>query len=743
MQSEEDICVKKLNLKRCFSLFIAFVLTLGLIWNGNTAKAATSTTLEFVSGSYSDEKQIYVVNVKSPDMETLETIGTVEGNVLVNGISTTVKWEGYSSPSYYQLLIPYNTVYSTEATTHALKRGASYVTIKAGTTIGNITVSEDFHVKVHGKKGTSNTHLVEQVSEVPDYFCQYWNSNASNVILGFNCTTGVPMSSISSTSGTVYVDGKAVTGTWASETTYSSYTFTMSHGKLGESSATYANTHIVRVPAETKVGDMVLSQDIYIKMTTDVKEELTPAQVSLAAGSSYNDDNSQYVIHLAPNDGKTIITPGASSTSVLIDGVEVENAISSWDKGSDNYGACIKYSAIESDATAASDVGEHTITFPSGTYVGNRILTEDFSVRINGTSKIRTESKVSLEEASSYQDNEGKKRYVFWLKPTDGRAIVDSVQGSNTIYVDDKKVTSGVSWVDTDDVSGYALAVNYSAIQANATVSTDVGEHIIRIPKGTYVADLVFAEDVWIKVDGRSISVYKPPVTMSMTSSGYQDGNNGNYRYIFYLTPDDGREIVAIGSPSNTILVDGKEVSQGISWLATTSSSTSYGLCVKYDAIVSGVQSASQIGEHVLTVPKGTVVGDVKLAENLYIKVNNTTRTELTPVTLQHTETVCGIDTYQMQFTVEGVTSAITNISNAEVFVDGEVTNEATYNFGGNDENGYYIQLFLPYSAVQSGANTAAEVTETHTIQIGKGALLSDMVLKEDVDVLVKGESVT
>ena len=729
---------KKIHLKRYLSIFLTFVLTLGLLWTGNIAEAATTTTLEFIDGGYNNDRQIYVVNVKSPDDTTLDTINTIAGTVLVNGVETAVKWEGYNSPNYYQLLIPYSAIYFSTNTSHAEKQGSSYITVPAGTTIGNITVSQDFHVKIYGGTTTSNDSLIEPVSEVPEYYYASWNYNKDNLYIQFRNTIGTTANGWVASTQNVYVDGTAVSVRWEGDGSY--YYFPLAYSQLGATSLSDMSTHIIRIPKDTVVGEMTLSEDVYIKVNSSVREELVPASISLGTASGYHDGNGQYVIRLVPEDGRTIITPGASSTKVLIDGVEVENAISSWDQGSDNYGACIKYSVIESDATSAADIGVHTITFPAGTYFGNRILTEDFSVCINGESQISTSSPFSL-TTGGYQDGQPNNnyRYIFWLKPTDGRDIVSLGSTSATILVDGKKVSSGVSWVDTSATGGYALAVNYSAIESDAAVSTDVGEHIITIPAGTVVGDVAFAEDFMIKVNGRDISVYKPPVTVSLADySSYQ--NSPNYRYIFYLIPDDGREIVGIGSPSTTILVDGQEVSSGISWFA---GSESYALCVKYSAIVSDATSYDQIGEHVLTVPAGTKVGDVELAEDFHIKINNGTLSELTPVTLQHTETVCGLDGYQMQFTVEGATSTITKILNAEVSVDGKVTDEATYNFGGTAEDGYYIQLSLPYDAVQSGATSAAEVTETHTIQIGKGALLSDMVLKESVDVLVTGETVT
>ncbi len=714
--------------------------------NGTSVKEysdTTSTTLSFIDGGYQDQHGRYVVNVKATDVAELELIGNASGTALVNGVETTVGWEGWptdntsQTTSYYSITVPYSAIWHSGQTTHGSKQGLSYITIKAGTTIGNITVSEDFHVKIYGGTTTSNDCLIEQVSEVPNYFYAYWNYNSNIVILGFRSNDGVTGTSVSNQNGQVFVDGKSVWGTWSGTGSY--YEFTMYHSHFDESSNNYANTHIVRIPAGT-IGDMTFSQDVYIKMTSSVREELVPANVSLGADSSYNNTNSQYVIRLKPDDGKTIITPGASSTSVLIDGVEVENAISYWDKGSDNYGACIKYSAIESDATLAADIGVHTITFPAGTYFGNRILTEDFSVCINGESQISTSSPFSL-TSSGYQDGQPNNnyRYIFWLKPTDGRDIVSLGSTSATILVDGKKVSNGVSWVDTSATGGYALAVNYSAIESDAVVSTDVGEHIITIPKGTIVGNVAFAEDFMIKINARDISVYKPPVTVSYSSGGYQDGTNGNYRYIFYLKPDDGREIVDVGSPSTTILVDGEEVSSGISWFKDTNT---YALCVKYSSIVSDATSHSQIGEHVLTVPAGTKVGDVEFAEDLYIKINNGTITsDLTRITLNCESSETEESNYLIWLKVTGADSDLTDVTNSFIYLDGEKVSGLSYT-AKNDDTGRYLGFSLPYSVVQENATSADEVTESHLVKIVKGTLLNDKIVAQDVAIALKGTEV-
>ena len=104
--------MKDKNVRRILGLLMALVLTVGLLWPVAEVKAATVTSeLMFVDGGYNDNRQIYVLNVALPDRSVLDTINTVSGKVLVNGVETSVYFEGYNSPTYYQILIPYSAVW--------------------------------------------------------------------------------------------------------------------------------------------------------------------------------------------------------------------------------------------------------------------------------------------------------------------------------------------------------------------------------------------------------------------------------------------------------------------------------------------------------------------------------------------------------------------------------------------------------------------------------------------------------
>lgn len=727
---------RKLTLKSDFSIKVV-----DGVWVQQVAGATGEKTIEMVSSSYSDTDSVYTVNIKATDNRALDTISNVSGTALVNGVETAVTWTSDATNTYYQLRIPYSAVWHSGQTTHASKQGSCFVVVKAGTTIGNITLSEDFNVKVHGKKTTSASFLIEQVDTVPAFFYSNWNYNSTTLVLGFRNTSGTAGETYASIDDQVFVDGISCWNKWDGDGQYNE--FKLQFTQFNKTNLSSLDTHILRLPAGS-IGGNTWTKDIYLKMTSSSIEELFPTTVSLGETSGYQDDNQRYIIRLKPTIGKKILdNAGASTTSVLVDGVEVTDAISTWDSGSDNYGACIDYAKIESGVTTASAMGKHTITFPAGNYVGNVMLTEDFVVTVNGQNIVSGDEKeptgsvtITLAEGSGYQDgNAGNYRYVFWLKPTDGREIVDIGDATTTILVDGKEVSDGVSWADKDAASGYALAVNYSTIQSDASVSTDVGKHIITIPKGMVVGDVIVAKDFKISVNGRSIYSM---TTASVNDKGWQD--SPECRYIFWIKPDDGRAIVDLGSPTNKVLIDGKEVSGGISWLK---GGAAYGLCVSYDAIVPGATSRTQIEKHVIVVSAGTVVGDMEIANDIYIKVNSgDITTSLTTVNLIQEDASAQTDGYQIRFKVDGATEELTDITDGIIYIDGKKITGVTFT-ASNDTAGSYYSISIPYGTVQSGATSWQTVTQQHLLTIPTNMILSGMILENAAECSINGGTVT
>lgn len=708
--------------------------------DGQTVQKAPELAPAFrmVSSGYSDSNSIYTVNVAMTDNRVLTPISDVSGTVLVNGVETAVTWGMDSTNTYYQLKLPYTAVWHSGQTTNASKGGSCFVVVKAGTTIGDITLTEDFNVKVHGGKATSGSYLIEQVDEVPAFFYSNWNYNSTTLVFCFRNTSGVAGSTYASTDDQIFVDGISCWNKWDGNGQWNE--FKLQFTQFGKTDMSSLDTHIVRFPAGS-IGGNTWTEDIYLKMTSSSIEELFPTTVELEETSGYQDDNQRYVIRLTPTIGKQILdNAGSSTTTILVDGVEVTDAISGWECGNDYYGAYIDYSKIKSDVNTAAQMGKHTITFPEGSYVGNVMLSEDFVVTIDGqnisTSVGETNSEVGLVlTEAGYQDgNAGNYRYVFWLKADDGRATVDIGDATTRILVDGEEVTSGVSWADKSEIAGYALAVNYSAIQSDANVSTDVEKHLITIPVGTVVGDIVTTKELVISVNGRSIYV---PTTATVSEPGYQDGNK---RFIFWLKPDDGRAIVDLGSPINKVLIDGKEVTSGLSWLK---GGATYGLCVSYDALSLGATSYSQIGEHIIVIQAGTVVGNMELAEDIYIKVNNgTINTKITTVNLKHVNTSIQTNSYQIWFEVVGATSNLSNITDGTVYIDGKKVTGIDFT-ASNDADGKYYAVSIPFDKVQSGATSWEDVTMPHILSLPVNTILSGMILEKAAECSIIGGTVT
>ena len=233
---------------------VAFIMIVCIVFGGinipSSVQAATSTPLQFIDGGYNDSRQIYVINVKASKVINLETINTIDGTLLVNGVETAVKWEGYNSPTYYQILIPYTSIFA--EIPNASMSASAYITIPAGTTVGNITVSENLNVRLVCGGMTSKDFIMEVVDEVPEnYFYQRWNYNADNLYIYFKKTDAIAEGWIAE-QATVYVDGTPVSVQWEGDK--NEYYFPIAYSHFGATSLSDIGSHVLWIPQGTTVG---------------------------------------------------------------------------------------------------------------------------------------------------------------------------------------------------------------------------------------------------------------------------------------------------------------------------------------------------------------------------------------------------------------------------------------------------------------------------------------------------------
>ena len=377
--------------KKIVSGLMVLVMVIGLMWTGEPAHAATSTALEFVSGTYDDTNKCYVVSVKGAGLTNLDAIGTVSGTVMIDGASKAASWKDSDNSSSYQLIIPYTSVQS-GATKHAEVNRAVYVTVSKGTTVGSITTSQDFHIRIYGDTLTSGTCLIEPVDSLPtEYHFYHWVHDGSRkgALLYFH-KINVPSSpSWESKDGVkIYIDGQEKTVKLEGNQSY--YFIPVTYANLGEASvascANLTQTHIVKVPAGTSIGTMTLPKDTYYKVSKNGVEELTPVTADCYS-NAWDAGDGKYYVWLKPASGKTVmpIVDEEYSKKLLYDDAEKTGGIFKWHSSSDGYFAWLLYAELESSATAATDVKEHIIALPAGTYVGNMILTEDIQFYVKGS----------------------------------------------------------------------------------------------------------------------------------------------------------------------------------------------------------------------------------------------------------------------------------------------------------------------------------------------------------------------
>lgn len=511
--------------KKIVSGLMVLVMVIGLMWTGEPAHAATSTALEFVSGTYDDTNKCYVVNVSGVGLTSLEAIGTVSGSVKIDGVSKTASWKDAADGSGYQLLIPYTNVQAS-VTSHAGVNRAVYVTVPSGTTIGSITTSQDFHVRIYGDTLTSGMCLIEPVDSLPtEYHFYHWVHDGSRkaALLYLHKINGPSSSTWESKDGVkIYIDGQEKTVKLEGNQSY--YFIPITYANLGEASAaSYANltnTHIVKVPAGTSIGTMTLSQDTYYKVSKNGVEEMIPATASCYS-NAWDAGGGKYYVWLKPASGRTVmpIIDTEYSRKLLYDDAEKSGGIFKWHSSSDGYFAWLLYAELESGASAASDVKEHIIALPEGTYVGNMILTEDIQLYVNGSTIALASDATPYTGASDwYQSGQYYAALISRKNPSETNSYPNTYFD---VYIDGQLV-SGVAMCaqtkpDFDLVRFYTNSGKLSA-----------GDHIIRIPKGTMIGKSRITSDLYYKTTASAIYrlVFKNETTVTFSNDVVNAGEN-------------------------------------------------------------------------------------------------------------------------------------------------------------------------------------------------------------------------
>lgn len=506
--------------KKTVSVLMVLVMVIGLMWTGETTQAATSTTLELKGGTYDDTNKCYKVYVTATGVTSLDAVGNISSAIKVNGKDTTAEWTD-GDGTYYQLVIPYTQINS-GITSHVTSQYSCYITVPTGTVIGSVTTTQDFHVKIYGARMSSADCLMEQVDSLPtDHHYYNWTDNASkNGILLYFHTIDYPSSEGWQTNSTaqIYIDGQAKTVTLEGNKSY--YFIPVSYTNMGESSVTYdqlTKTHIVKVPAGTTVGLMTTTEDKYFKVSKNGVEEMIPATASCYS-NAWDAGDGKYYVWLKPVSGKAVmpIVDEEYSRKLLYDDTEKSGGIFKWHSSSDGYFAWLLYAELESGATAASDVKEHIIVLPAGTYVGNMILTEDIQFYVKGSTIALASDATPYTGASDWYQSDF---YGILLSRSYSTSTTTWPSNYFDIYVDDQLVTAGGQCAESNSTYDFVKIL---------TNKVTPGEHIIRIPKGTLIGKARLTEDLYYKTTASSVKAitFKNETTVTFSNDVVNAGEN-------------------------------------------------------------------------------------------------------------------------------------------------------------------------------------------------------------------------
>lgn len=265
-------------------------------------------------------------------------------------------------------------------------------------------------------------------------------------------------------------------------------------------------------------------------------EAATEVELSVV---SVHDQGFRYLIYLQANGYDIADNVYWNNNTYYLDGQKVETGTDGLlnyaiDADNNQLLLCIQYGAIESEATAASDVGLHTLLIPKGTVfgagtAGEFVLVNDLAFTIKG-SEITPVQATSL-RLSSAGANDGFVRYQITLTET-ADTTTDIYWNNNTVYVDGvAKSGDGVNYLYGDALT---LLLTYEMVESGKTSCSQIGVHALTIPCGTLIGTynntkaLVTTNELNLSINGGTVTELLPPenatVTITATNGGaYQD----------------------------------------------------------------------------------------------------------------------------------------------------------------------------------------------------------------------------
>ncbi len=557
--------------RRILALLMSLCMIFSMVPVLGVSAAGTEAEFSLNSIGYQGEYPRYLIYLDLADVTDVSATTVPGGSKVVatvNGASMNL-WAYVAGASQVYLVFE-------------VALGNYLVEIDAGTTIGSYTVKSDLKIKIDDYTATQ----LEIVRLGID------TSVGSGGVI-FNAGGGArysfALSGISGQSGTigsVSINGNSVTSGFEYYANYPAsgdqalfvYYDALMSGATDAENITELQT--ISIPAGTIFGDCITENTL----TFTIKQwsfEVLPEAVNIQStdGSAWN--GSQYILYLHTDTSYTLTS--AQAVKLLVNGTEQQVWLN---PGDTPFISC----------ESAIAFGENKIVVLAGTQLGDCVTAQDYTLYTHADGTIdqnAPDTGVSFTFASGTWQADNS-RYLAYLDHDLGEDMTVAWAPLDILSV------------DGNAVSVYAIGGAQLMLVLDSTVGiTAMGEHEITMKAGTYIGDYEIANDVtfYTHADG-TVNQTPPaaPVNFSFSSGTWQADNS---RYLAYLDHDLGEDMTVAWAPLDILSVDGNAVSV----YATGGAQ----LMLVLDSTV----GITEMGEHELTLKKGTHIGDYEIANDV------------------------------------------------------------------------------------------------------------------------------
>lgn len=212
-------------------------------------------------------------------------------------------------------------------------------------------------------------------------------------------------------------------------------------------------------------------------------------------------------------------------------------------------------------------------------------------------------------------------RFLIFLN-VEGTTVTDRFWNNNTVYIDGKPVSgTGVNYAMSNE-SQIFLCLQYNVLDEGATSYSQVGSHTLHIKAGTPLgntADCVITNDLAFQINGGAVTQLTP-VALAPYMMVDQSVSS---RYWISVYDKNGTSFDTADRywSNNTVILDGQPITDGVNYYngETGADPSRLVLLLNYGVVQAGATSSAQVTAHTLTIPSGTVLG------NLYFVTNELT----------------------------------------------------------------------------------------------------------------------